>query len=95
MGSYRDGGIKTASVVHRTAVVRMAGALCVYVVSTEGKLLLRLQYVVVFGTNWSPCQCNLLPPFSDWSTLGIVVPGFSETLQNLLPDCIVPHPVSA
>jgi hypothetical protein len=69
-----------ASVKNRTAVFRIAGALWVYFVSTEGKLLLSLQCVVVFGTKLSACQGNLLPSFSEWCTLGMEVSGFSETL---------------
>jgi hypothetical protein len=73
---YRD----FASVMNRTAVVRIAGALRVYSASTEGKLSLGLQYVVVFGTHLFPCQASLLSPFSEWCTLGMEVCGFSEIL---------------
>jgi len=56
-GWYKD----FASVMNRTAV-RIAGAL---LVSTEGRLLLSTEYVLVFGANLSPCHGNLLPLFSE------------------------------
>jgi len=65
--------------MNRTAVIRIAGALRVYFASTEAKLSLGLQYVVVFGTHLSPCQASLMSPFSEWRTLGMEVSGFSET----------------